>query len=283
MTKLQSRIEFVHALVAYGEQKLGLRFAGSFARYDSRRSQAHWLYSVHPDRLESALKDNEPFRFSWDLARVRRWERDERRRGRHTYLYSAEAHGGVACPVLPGLLRASRARQGYVVLHEAWHVTLRIEQIRMPYVLEEATGRVVGVMGAIDFAERFGDRELLAAARAQARDWGRLAGFINRSARRLQRAGREAASGQGRRRLLREFGREALDLREEITSPWECEELTREINNAFIFRYAAYTQFYPLALRVYKRIGSLRRTLNLYKHAGQTGAIRELRRAAANR
>jgi len=280
MISQRERLAFVRELRAYGQQALGLDFDGSFARFVSRHRTANWLYAVHADRLESALPGNATFRFSWKVAQLRRAERYHRRRGRHTYLYSAEAHGGSRCPVTPSLLAASRARQGYVVLHEAWHSTLRLSGVRLPYALEEATGRVVGVMGAVHFAEARGDRELLRETRAQARAWGALAGFVNRTHRQLSRfyrIQRRRRLGRARqRRLFAGVRDEAHRLRGATRSAWEREELTRSMNNAFFFRYHDYTRFYPLALRVYRGVGSLPRAMRLYQRAGQVGAVRQL-------
>jgi hypothetical protein len=274
-------LRFIRDLRTYGERVLGLQFAGSFARLAPRYRAANWIYAVHADRLESALPGNETFQFSWKIGQVRRWDRYHRRRGRDTYVYSAEAHGGGRCPITPCLLAASRARQGYVVLHEAWHSTLHLANIHMPYPLEEATGRVVGVIGAIDFAKARGDQALLREARAQARDWGVLAGFVNRTWPRLDRFYRTARGKPRlrtrRRRLLREIGEEARRLRARTSSAWEREELTRRMNNALFFRYYDYTRYYPLSLRVYRRAGSLRRAMKIYRRSGEIGAFKVLR------
>lgn len=272
----------VRALLVFGAETLGLEFAGSFQRYVSRHRTANWFYAAESDRLRSALPENALFRFSWNRATARRWERRHRARGDHTYLYSAEAHGGGHCPITPSLLRAAPARQGYVVLHEAWHTTLRLRGLQMPYALEEATGRVVGVIGALEFARAQGDREMVREARDQLRDWGRLAAFVNRTTRRLERFYRRAAAAGERRHLWREIRAEARALRDRLRSPWECEELTREMNNAFFLRYSDYTRFYPLALRAYRRTGDLRRVMRLFERVARDGAIRELRRRLAD-
>ncbi len=277
MKPAPDRIAFVHALRTFGERTLGLCFDGSFAHFVSRHATANWLYSVHPDRMESALPGNATFRFGWKLAQVRRWERTERRLGRHTYLYSAEAHGGPRCPITPSLLAAARARQGYVVLHEAWHSTLRLQHVHMPYALEEATGRVVGVVGTVLFAARQGDADLLREARAQEQAWGVLARFVNHWHSRLNRHYVRQGPRREQAALFRQIRAQARALRERTHSAWEHEELSREMNNALFFRYHDYTRFYPLAYQVYRRVGSLPRAMRLYKQAGRTGAILQLR------
>ncbi len=324
MEDLRVRRRFVRELTRFGENRLGLSFDGSFKKYDPDLPAAHWLYSVYPDRFDSAHSKGVPFRFTWKLSQARAWERQSLHRGLHTYLYSAEAHGGPACPITSRLLQAPRARQAYVVLHEAWHSTLRCGQIRMPYALEEATGRVVGVMGAVQFARVHGDADLETAALNQARDWHGFARWINQSYRQLDRLYRDATVGNRRRprpqrddrtgqdclpgpphggkqdpragkRRATELGSpadpalrdaweaihgDAEGLRARTRSLWEREELTRTVNNAFLFRYYDYTRYYPLALRIYKHTGSLPRSMALYRRAGEEGAPRFLRHAA---
>ncbi|MFC1573205.1 aminopeptidase [Candidatus Eisenbacteria bacterium] len=269
-------IGFVKDLHHFGEQVLSLEFDGSFQRYAPRYRTANWLYSVHPDRLASALPGNETFRFTWQLSTARRWARRHKTRGRHTYLYSAEAHGGPKCPITPSLIQAARARQAYVVLHEAWHSTLRLEGVRMPYALEEASGRVVGVLGAVLFAQLSGDASLIDEAAAQAKAWGAFARFVNKTHGRLTRFYKMDPSSRERISQFKQIRADAGALRRRIDSAWEREELRRPMNNAFFFRYHDYTRFYPLALKTHKASGSLNAAMKLYKNAGRTGAIRQL-------
>lgn len=277
MATRREQMRFIAAVREFGRRRLGLEFDGSFKRFVGRNRTANWIYVVEPTGLTSALPGRATYRFTWDLGRARRWERYHRARGRHTYLYSAEGHGGRACPITPSLLAAPRARQGYVVLHEAWHATLRLAEIRMPYALEEATGRVVGVLGTSLFAAERGDDELLAESRAQERSWAAFARFVNRGYRRLAGLYRRGAGAGERRRLLAALRREADALRERLPAEWERAELTKEMNNAFFFRYHDYTCFHPLALRVYRIAGSLPRAMRLYKRAGREGALAQLR------
>jgi len=49
------------------------------------------------------------------------------------------------------------------------------------------------------------------------------------------------------------------------------------MNNALFFRYHDYTRFYPLALRVCHRTGSLPRAMRIFRRAGESGALDALR------
>ena len=270
------KLAFVKEMRRFGERELDLEFDGSFSRYEAKHKTANWLYSVRPDRLETALPGGQIFRFTWNLAQARRWQRYQRGRGMDTYLYSAEAHGGPCCPITPSMLAATRARQGYVILHEAWHSTLRLRNIRVPYPLEEATGRVVGVLGAIHFARRMRDKDLLVEALAQKEAWGDLARFVNRTSGKLERSYAQRSHRQASRHILSQARTAADRLSARTTSEWEQEEFRREMNNAFFFRYRDYTQYYPLALQVCERLGSLKRAMVRYASAGRRGAIEHL-------
>jgi len=271
------KLSFISDLRQFGKQALGLQFDGSFKRLEPKFHTANWLYAVHPDRLQSAFRGNDTFRFTWQLPQAKRWEKYHRHHGRHTYLYSAEAHGGARCPITPSMLASARARQCYVVLHEAWHSTLRLQNIRMPYALEEASGRVVGVMGAVAYAKKLQDKSLLQEAEDQAKDWLALAKFVNRSHVRLSKLYSRRFTLLEQKALFRSLQKEAGRLSKASGSGWEQIEFNREMNNAFFFRYHDYTHLYPLSIKVFEKSGSLVRAMNRYKKAGQTAAINQLK------
>lgn len=274
MTGRREKIAFVKSIKEFGENRLGLYFDGSFEKTSLENPTANWLYVARPDALESALPEEAVFMFFWNITKARRAATRYRKKGMHTYLYSAEAHGGRMCPITPSLLEADPCRQAYVVLHEGWHATLRAEKIRMPYALEEATGRVVGVAGAVEFAKFIRNSEMEKRAERQAAAWMELARFVNRSCKKLERA---YGNNSPVKRLLGSLRKEAFLLRDKIESRWEKEELTREMNNAFFMRYRDYTLHYPLALRVWKKKGSLPAAMREYRRAATEGPLRYLR------
>ncbi len=94
---------------------------------------------------------------------------------------------------------------------------------------------------------------------------------------------RAPGSRRERETLWRHIQSDCDTLRNRTRSQWENEELARPLNNAFFFRYHDYTRLYPLALRASRATGSLRRTIRLYKNAGRTGAIAQLRTALRQR
>ncbi len=277
MKSNRAKLDFISDLCAFGKDTLKLEFDGSFKRFEPKYHTANWLYAVHPNSLNSAFRGNDTFRFTWDLSQARRWNRYQRKQGRHTYLYSAEAHGGARCPTTPSLLESPRARQCYVVLHEAWHSTLRLQNIRLPYSLEEASGRLVGVAGAILYAKRLRDNNLLIEANNQLDDWFALARFVNKSHVSLSRLYNRRFTRVEQKALFRSLSQEADRLSKRSKSLWEQIEFSREMNNAFFFRYHDYTYLYPLSVKVYEKSGSLIRAMNRFKKAGEIAAISQLK------
>jgi hypothetical protein len=93
----------------------------------------------------------------------------------------------------------------------------------------------------------------------------------------LDRLYKRGGPARERAALLRDARREARALRARTVSLWEREELGREINNAFLFRYNDYTKLYPLALSVHRSAGTLSMAMHVYKRAGRIGALVQLR------
>lgn len=272
MKSLKDKLAFVAALRDYGREYMGLQFDGSFEHFSDAHQTCNWLYVCHPDKLVSGLKNQAPFEFHWNTAKVKRRQAYFERKGFHTYLYQAEAHGGHKCPITPSLLESSTARQGYVVLHEGWHATLRLEKLRMPYTLEESTGRVVGLEGAKQFARHTGDAGLLQAATDQMDAWGVFAGYINTMWRKLAQCYAQPKTPCELHAIMQHVRDAAEAARLRMPPSWEREELNRPVTNAFILRNHDYTWYYPLALDVLKKTGTLKRAMLKYRKAADTGA-----------
>lgn len=280
-------ISQVRALLEYGRSELGLDFAGSFERLNTRSETANWLYVSHPFRIESALRrQSQPmrFKFSWDQKHLKRSAAAYRGMGFDTYLFMAEGHGGGRCPVTTSLLASSPARRGYVVIHEGWHSTLHREDVKIPYPLEEATGRAIGCFGIIEFARKHADRELLRESIEQEKDWAAFAGFVNRWHRRLTKTYKNGRSTTSKHSLMEKAGAEAARLAEKMTTAWEPKELGAEMNNAFFLRYYDYTCYYPAAARVARAAGSLRQAAQIYKDLqNRENPFRTLKSLASSR
>jgi len=284
-----SRLRFVRAVLEFGRSELGLDFAGSFEKFDSSRESMNWLYVSYPDEIESAIRRHSrhvPFKASWDIKYLRRSAAAYRGRGFDTYIFTAEGHGGGKCPITPALLASSPARRGYVVIHEGWHSTLRNQGVKIPYPLEEATGRVIGCFGIIQFAGKRADRELLTQALDQERDWALFANFINRQHKKLTKLYWDGGKNPARRKreLLEKAAAEAAKLRKGMKTDWERKELEAKLNNAFFLRYHDYTCYYPSAASLARSASNLREAAAIFKKLREEkDPLRALKRLARPR
>ena len=136
---------------------------------------------------------------------------------------------------------------------------------------------MVGVVGGELFAAQRGDADLIATTAAQTRDWTALARFVNRSYNRMDKLYTGGGARAAQRALFKQIRGEADTIQLRTGSEWEHEEFSREMNNAFFFRYYDYTNHYPLSLKVCRQTKSLTRAMKRYKRAGRTGAIQQLK------
>lgn len=254
-------------------------------------------------RIESAFKDKKrslPFHFSWDRERLEREREECISRGLDTCLFSAEAHGGGDCPITEELLHSEKVRQCYVILHEGWHSTLRKEGVELPYMLEEATGRVVGNFGAIIFARREEDPVIFARACEQERDWARFAEYVNRWYEKMtvlyEKVAEEARQdgkksvGSGwraimlekilrvRKPALKKAAKQVRDLASTMSTLREIKELRGDVNNAFILRYYSYTKHYSHAVKTLREAGGLAAACVRFKGGRTAAAVTSLPR-----
>jgi len=130
---MKDKIKFVKDIKKFGEKELGLLFDGSFKRIAKDEFSCNWVYACHKDKMMSALENNAPFKFFTDINAALLRQKELNKKGFDTYFFHAEAHGGRKCPITKEMLETDRARQCYVVLHEAWHSTSRINEHKYDY------------------------------------------------------------------------------------------------------------------------------------------------------
>ena len=245
---MKSSVEaYIAALKEFGRTQLNLRFDGSFSRISTDEFSCNWVYACKPDSLASVFDTPRPFEFYADEAAGRNRYHQLMDDGLDAYFYHAEAHGGGNCPITRDLLKASRARIGYVVLHEAWHTTCRIGKYHLPYPLEESTGRIMGLFGAIAYARSIDDTALLQEAINQEKAWQLFADFINSSWDELTTLYAANPGPEVIASCKETLKKRAAQLQNILPASWEKGELAQPINNAFIARYHDYTLYYPQA------------------------------------
>ena len=252
MLKPPAGIAFVKSLVSFGESALGLDFGESFKDFESDGTPPQWLYVSERYQIKSVFDYYaHPY-----IGAFRNKETMEslasgfEKLGFDIYLFTAEAWGGNPCPILPMLLKQSRTRQAYVVLHEGWHITVWRRKIKIPYELEEPIAIAIADIGASTFADKTGDKELLKDLTLLKNTRGRFRCAVNDAATSLKNGYEELA---GRTQEDTEAVRKKL-LGSVVYNPvWaEAEKagvllggITRfqPINNAFFLRYGTYYNY----------------------------------------
>ena len=261
---MKDKIQFNKDIKKLGEKELGLLFAGSFSRMAKESFSCNWVYACPKNKMESVLGNEMPFEFYPDMDKALERQKELHKKKYDTYFYHAEAHGGGKCPITKEMLESDRARQCYVVLHEAWHTTSSINGHNFPYPFEESSGRVVGLFGGIEFAKYLKDDELLKITSDQEAAWSMFADFVNESYNSLKELQGSKATTAQFTKLKKELNSKAAELYKTVPDSWEKSELKKEINNAFIIRYHDYTVYYPLAKKIFLKSRSLKEAMEIY-------------------
>ena len=267
---MNKKTTFIKTIKRFGEERLGLLFDGSFEEMAKTDFSCNWVYASQKESMASLFEH--PFEFYDDEEKALKRFEELKAQGYDSYFYHAEAHGGKACPITKEMLSSPRARQCYVVLHEAWHSTSRLNKHNFAYPWEESTGRVVGLFGGIELAQEMGDDELLKECIDQEAAWAMFADFVNAAYKGLSEAFQQKASSEKIVTLKIELNKEAALLHRKMPESWEKSELDKEINNAFIMRYYSYTVHYPLARTIYEEEQDVKRAMARFvKDAGPLG------------
>jgi len=267
---MNKKIAFIKIIKRFGEQRLGLLFDGSFEKMAKTAFSCNWVYASQKESMASLFEH--PFEFYDDEEKALKRFEELKSRGYDSYFYHAEAHGGKACPITKEMLASPRARQCYVVLHEAWHSTSRLNEHNFDYPWEESTGRVVGLFGGIELAKELGDDELLKECVDQETAWAMFADFVNAAHEQLSKAFQQNTAPEEIAKIKKELNKEAAVLHRKMPESWEKSELDKEINNAVIMRYYSYTVHYPLAKKIYEEEENVKHAMARFVgEAGQLG------------
>jgi len=246
---LEEKINFIGQIKKFGEEELGIGFKDAFSKYRQTKKFC-WLYVTPKYRLESIFKDE--YRFYNSAKTAGNEKRFYSARGFDACMYTGEAAGIDTCPITDSLLNAAPERQAFAVLHEGWHITNRSGF----YSLEEATGCVIGFMGAISFAEKHLP-ESKSNAERKARVFKDFSGFIMKYYSML----REAYKGKSYASKRKEKAR--------ILAEAEGEKIrfapNDEMNNAFFYRNHFYCMDYGIALGIYEKVQSLPETARIFR------------------
>ena len=258
-------LDFIKIIKAFGQNMYGLDFRGAFEKVDLGEFSCNWVYACPSNELKSVFTNGRPYEFYPEEKKCMARYDELKAKGLDSYFYHAEAHGGGNCPVTKEMLEASGARKCYVIIHEAWHTTCKTESLGYSYPFEESSGRVVGLMGGIEFAKYLNDDNLLKATVDQEAAWSMFAEFINKSWDDLNVFYQKKPSDKEIASMKLELNQSAVELAEKMPDSWEKLELDKDINNAFVLRYHDYTVYYPQAKKIFLKYGNLADTIKHFK------------------
>jgi len=186
------------------------------------------LYASYPDKLESAI-DNEEcefINFGDDRVGGLKRKKELEQKGHHTYLL--EAKGDATGRMIPEYYN-NPARFVEVLFHEGFHNN---SYNRMHHLIEEPGACFMGIEGAISFFNLFGSDEFISGVRSRRRSFNAAA---DRFGIRYQRRLAELSAGK--------------------VIPASAEH-----NNAVMLSDRADYLYYPLIRRVHGKIGYLGET-----------------------
>jgi len=256
------KIEFIEMIKKFGEERLHLKFDGSFEKFSDKDFSCNWVYATAKTKLKSIF--DFPFEFYSDESKAKERISELRTDNYDTYFYHAEAHGGRNCPITKELLNVSKARQSYVILHEAYHSTCRLNDYNLQYAFEESSGRVVGLFGAIEFAQSIGDEAFYQAAIQQEKAWEMFAQFINAIWMETSAVLLDFPSQNHIEKMKKDIRNRADSLSKKMFDSWEKKELQKDINNAFLIRYRDYTIFYQKTKEIYLKENNVASAVKRY-------------------
>ncbi|HAQ62290.1 TPA: hypothetical protein DCR49_09905 [Candidatus Delongbacteria bacterium] len=81
---MKDKVKFVKDIKKFGENKLGLNFAGSFSRMAKGSFSCNWVYACYRDKIESVFGIDRPFEFYPEMDKaldrqkeLDKWEKSE--------------------------------------------------------------------------------------------------------------------------------------------------------------------------------------------------------------
>lgn len=146
MENLEERIKLVKDIKKFAVKKLGICENGSFENVSGDK-HAYVVYASRRDKIEPAMgRAYEIFEKKGDCDIL---QKELKKRGFDTIQVLWEAWGSEECPITQSILRASKTRLSYLVLHENFHIHCKKKDIKLEPHIEEAVGNVFAYQGSL--------------------------------------------------------------------------------------------------------------------------------------
>lgn len=151
MHKLEDMVNLVKGLKLFAVTELGISENPSFQSVEEGKEKGKWFYGIYTsrtDRIEPYFKDYGPYETYTDEKQWRDRIADLSKYDIDINPVVWEALGFKECQIKKSLLRASKSRLSYVVLHENVHIHCKMNSIDCGRQVEEALADCFAYEGA---------------------------------------------------------------------------------------------------------------------------------------
>ncbi len=248
MDTLEERITLIKDIKKFALRTLGISQNSSFTKI-SDLDAFFVVYASKKDCIESVLGrwGNERFE---EQEECRQREKELETQGYDTLQMAWEAYGAEDCPITKSMIKSSKTRLTYLVLHENWHIHCTQNRIRLTPKVEEAVGDCFAYQGALLYHDS--NPQMKSRVERNFQEWLQFYAFANKYLQQLEKAyGSDISQAPGIFQAARDDARE---LRAMVTSKEVRQRLALPINNAFFLRVQYYA---PKALPVYQALRNI--------------------------
>ena len=245
MVNLDERIKLIKDIKKFTIKRLGIIPNSSFETFEDTAT-FFAIYASKKDKVESVLGEwgNEFFKDEGEcLERKSELDLD----GFDTLQMTWEAHGSKDCPITPAMLKGSKNRLTYLVMHENWHVHCRERKINFDLAVEEAIGDTIAYQGALLYWQD--NPQMVGHIIRDFNEWQKFYAFSSEYLQKLEEAYR--FHPKQAKKVLASAKREAKKLSGHVISKEVKQRLLLPINNAFFLRMGYYA---PMAVPVYNAL-----------------------------
>jgi predicted aminopeptidase len=240
------KIELIKDIKKFAVHRLGISPNPSFKKVGGGKT-FHSLYASRTDKLESIITGR--YRnLGYTDKEKEECKRDEKlliSKGHDVLRITFEAVGSENCPITDSMLKSSKTRLAYLVLHENFHIHCIKNPVKFNVAVEEAIADCFAYQGSLMY---FASKpSMVGNIKRDFEEWQEFYDFANKYILKLENA-YEDSKIKGRR-LLGNAKREIKKLSENTFSKEIKERSLLPINNAFFLRLKSYA---PMARPVYE-------------------------------
>jgi hypothetical protein len=260
-------IQLVKEVNEFSKRELQFNRTVNFQKYSNDNTVYFCVRLVPKSKLTYDYQQKEVKSTVYKTIQEALQEAEENKETHDAYVYQLDAVAG-GYPLTNAFVEIDKPRQVFLVLHEDWH-----DNSDFSLSLEEATGNVIGYVGAIEFFKKYAKNKELARQAEINLQWARIKA---RLAVKYYQKLEKLYAQKGTDESAREYARGEIFK----AAKKECAEIEKktglgfsnlEFNNATLSTWMTYDRYMDVAYRVYLGTGK-----NLKKTAAIFRSIRPL-------